>query len=80
MEHARSVRPILHSTVRSLLTSFLHLKRSCGSDVERAFYSTRVTDAEALVTRLLTCRPLVFWLASDHYVSGLTCRDSRSDV
>lgn len=64
--NANGVTPIIHHRVPRLLDDFLAAKVKYGSTVERKLYTGRAR--EWLVTRLLTCRPLVFCNPSDTYL------------
>ena len=72
--HANGVAPIAHKDVRALICDFVQFKRSHeGSRVERAYYKQfdpwhHEDDLHAMVTRLLTKRPLTFFKATDEYL------------
>ena len=62
VQQARASYPIIHHRVVQLIQDFLDFKKASGSDTERALYATMTKDA--FITRLLSCRPLVFWKSS----------------
>jgi len=66
LEQARAACPIVHTKVKALIIDFLEYKKAHGSLIEKKLYNT-MTIAD-FITRLLIQRPIVFWLASDHYV------------
>ena len=64
-QHAASVRPILLERTSDLLANFLELKRRTGRSTEQRLYNGM--DVASFVTRLLRCRPLVFFTPDDAY-------------
>lgn len=73
LRHAESLRRLgdeasvlVHRQTIALMGEYLTLIARCGNAVERRIYA-RLTP-NALVLRLLSCRPLTFWLPQDNYV------------
>ncbi|KNE69425.1 hypothetical protein AMAG_13785 [Allomyces macrogynus ATCC 38327] len=61
---AETTRILVPHRAVALMDAFLTRKRSCGMPVEQRLYATM--DWRALAQRLVKCRPLVFYLASDN--------------
>eukprot|EP00906_Rhabdomonas_costata_P030249 RCo042736 len=74
VEQARSVRIVACEKVRGLLSKFLEVKRSHGSEFEKTFYRTMKPDD--LVERLMHKRPLVFMGGDDDYMLARPSRQS----
>lgn len=62
---ASDVSPLLHHALPALLTDFLDVKSAFGTPLEKALYQG-MTPAD-LVTRMLRCRPLTFFMPSDQW-------------
>lgn len=75
LRHAQGVRPIASEGLRDLINKLLDIKRSHGSNIEKALYSETFC-AEDLINRCLSKRPLVFWNSSDAYL----LRDGVTDA
>ncbi|TPX69648.1 hypothetical protein SpCBS45565_g02328 [Spizellomyces sp. 'palustris'] len=62
--HPTSARILVHPSLPAFLTAFLQVKKHHGTRTEQSVYSD-ITTWQDLVKRLLTCRPLCFYGASD---------------
>jgi hypothetical protein len=65
-EQARATYPIIHSKTSKLLDDLLKYKKEHGTLVEQVFYKN--ITREAFINRLLTQRPLTFYLEDDSYL------------
>eukprot|EP00946_MAST-07B_sp_MAST-7B-sp1_P002597 g2597.t1 len=66
VEFARGTRPVILARMMPLLEEFLDIKRVCGTRVERELYGAM--DANGLLDRLITKRPLVFMNSFDRFM------------
>lgn len=78
-QYCAATYPILHPSSLRLAESFLSLKRSFGSQVEKETYAA-LPNVFAFLDRLVRCRPLVFFTSSDQYLlrtggTGAFCWD-----
>gem|GEM_PF-1001687 len=65
-KQAQNAYPLMHNKVTSLMNDFLTYKKLYGSDIEKALYATM--NINDFINRLLTQRPLTFYLSSDNYL------------
>eukprot|EP00966_Prymnesium_polylepis_P059739 1385739-Prymnesium_polylepis.2 len=75
---ASETAPFLHSRTLRLAEGFLELKKREGSAIERQVYGNM--DAHALLTRLVSNRPLVFMGESDQYLLRTVRGPSESNT
>ncbi len=64
--HATNTYPIIHKKSLELMDKFLAYKRAHGSAIEKALYATM--SRSAFIDRLLTKRPLTFYMPWDEYL------------
>lgn len=64
VEHAVNTHPIMHACVEQLISDFMDYKREYGTQFEQTLYAG--FSVEAMITRLLTKRPLVFMTGNDY--------------
>ena len=74
-DKASKVAPMVHWRVPALIDDFLALKLEHGTDLEKNLYTGMTR--EQFVTRLLSCRPLCFFLQEDSYLLRPTSATSR---
>ena len=74
-DKASKVAPMVHWRVPALIDDFLALKLEHGTDLEKNLYTGMTR--EQFVTRLLSCRPLCFFLQEDSYLLRPTSAASR---
>lgn len=65
-KHANNTRVIVHTDVLNLMDRFLSIKREYGTEKEKELYQTMTRDE--FIDRLLTKRPISFFLSSDTYL------------
>lgn len=70
----RGTRPILSSLLIKFIDDFINIKLESGTEVEKRFYNefcenltTAEERARAFASRVMTKRPMVFYLACDEY-------------
>lgn len=66
LQHAETTRPLVHSKLLKLASDFLTRKQTHGSAQDKTVYGS--LDAQGLICRLLTKRPLMFMTESDMYL------------